>query len=178
VELLTSDDVILSEMRFLPSVATTVALLFVGLFALFALGIVHGGSRQVSTCPSPPPSVIQSPESPANTAGTGSQVETPGVYVSSSPNTPQVVAGHVQVTRANAGQTITVPRGTVIDVLLVNGPWSVPSGSGGLTPISAHVACNGDVQASFRADHSGNITSELKSLELGFRFELHILVNE
>jgi hypothetical protein len=169
----------IEEMRLALSVAGSAALLLVGIFALFTLGIVHGGNRHLSACPTPTQFPSQSPLAPGITGAAGMQLQTAqtGVpYVSPTP--PIVVAGHMTVRRENAGQTVTVPPGTVIDVLLVNGSWSTPTASGGLTPVSTQRSCNGDVRVTFRANHSGQITSEFDTFEVGYHFVFKVLVTE
>jgi len=164
-------------MRLALSVAGSAALLLVGFFALFTLGIVHGGNRHLSACPTPTPFPSQSPLAPGVTGAAGMQLQTAQTappYVSPAP--PIVVAGYMTVTRENAGQTVTVPPGTVIDVLLVNGPWSTPTASGGLTPLSTQRSCNGDVSVTFRAYHSGQITSEFDTFEVGYHLVFKVLV--
>ncbi len=176
-ELLASDGVILREMRLALSVAGSAALLLVGFFALFALGIVHAGNRPLSACPTPTPFPSQSRLAPGVTGAAGMQLQTAQTAPPYVPPTPPiVVAGHMTVTRENAGQTVTVPPGTVIDVVLVNGRWSTPTASGGLTPLSTQRSCNRDVSATFRAYHAGQITSEFDTFEVGYHFVLKVLV--
>jgi len=164
------------NMRLWISAAGT-ALLVVVLFTLITLGVIHPGPLGLSACPSASPTVSKSQLSGVGSAG-GQELQTPATYVSSSPTPPVIVGGHVTVTRANANQTVTVPAGTIIDLVLVNGPWTMPNSSAGLTQTSAEQGCSGDVRASFRALRSGTISSELISRQAGFHFRVIILVKE
>jgi hypothetical protein len=70
---------------------------------------------------------------------------------------PAAVDGRVSITAANAGQTIVVPAGTLIDVRLepVSGAvWTVPESSDphALPRLSASGPCDAVKTATFRAD--------------------------
>ena len=75
---------------------------------------------------------------------------------------PAVVNGRVSITAANAGQTIVVPAGTLIDVRLepISGAvWTVPESSDpqALPRLSASGPCDTVKTATFRADGDGRI---------------------
>jgi hypothetical protein len=106
------------------------------------------------------------------------QLQTPDVYrPKPSPTVPTALAGHVTVDETNAGQTISVPRGTTVEVVLSNGQWTIPEASSGLKRLSAAQTCNGDVKATFEATRSGTIASDLSSREASFHFKVSIRVN-
>lgn len=75
---------------------------------------------------------------------------------------PMLSGGHVQVTMENSRATISVPRGTIIDVDLTSGPWSSPVSSDPkmLPRLSSSSSCDGSVRASFRVQGSGWIEAE------------------
>ena len=77
--------------------------------------------------------------------------------------TPVPIAddGRVAVTDANNHQTITVPKGTMIDVNLSANGWTLPGSSDpALLPrISATSRCDTSVAATFAALGSGTITA-------------------
>jgi hypothetical protein len=66
------------------------------------------------------------------------------------------------VTMENSRTTISVPRGTIIDVDLTSGPWSAPVSSDPkvLPRVSFSSSCDGSVQASFRVQGSGWIEAQ------------------
>ena len=80
----------------------------------------------------------------------------------SKPPPPTPVDGRVSITAADAGQTIVVPAGTLIDVRLepVSGAiWTVPESSDpqALPRLSASGSCDAVKTATFRADGDGQI---------------------
>jgi hypothetical protein len=62
----------------------------------------------------------------------------------------------------NSRATISVPRGTIVDVDLTSGPWSTPVSSDPkmLPRLSTSSSCDGRVQASFRVQGSGWIEAQ------------------
>lgn len=91
---------------------------------------------------------------------------------------PVVVNGNVAVAFADSRSILTLPMGTVLDISLTSGPWSVPVSSDPkpLPLISSSTACDGSVKASFRVQGNGWIQAETHSSgngegapDLGFR---------
>jgi hypothetical protein len=70
--------------------------------------------------------------------------------------------GHVQVTIEKSRATISVPRGTIVDVDLTSGPWSAPvSFDPKILPrVSFSSSCDDSVQASFQVQGSGRIEAQ------------------
>jgi hypothetical protein len=69
---------------------------------------------------------------------------------------PVVSAGHILLTVADNRRTISVPVGTVVDIVLNGGSWSVPVSSNpqSLPRSSSASSCDG-VRASFRVQGNG-----------------------
>jgi hypothetical protein len=70
---------------------------------------------------------------------------------------PSLSGGHVLVTMENNRATISVPKGTIVDVDLTSGPWSGPISSDpkALPRLSLLSSCDGSVRASFQVQGSG-----------------------
>jgi hypothetical protein len=97
---------------------------------------------------------------------------------------PTVSGGHVRATLENSRATVSVPKGTIIDIgLTTSGPWNMPysSDSKALPLLSTSSSCDGSVRASFRAEGSGWIEAETNRGGGGkgvadFLFRLNVVV--
>jgi len=119
----------------------------------------------------------------AGPGGSGGVTCSPAPAASAIPTSshPSVVGGRLVLTEAAAGQTFTVPRGTIIEIDLVThkyGPWAIPDSSdpGHLPRLSGSAACDGTATATFRAESSGEITSVRGNQEVTERFTVFIVV--
>jgi hypothetical protein len=95
--------------------------------------------------------------------------------------TPVPINGRVLLTFDNHGQSITVPRGTIIEVALENfsyGPWSVPRSSDPKTlpRLTASSQCDPILRATFRALGNGAIEASRGNMELTQDFRVTIEV--
>ena len=124
--------------------------------------------------------LLTSCANPGGTVGTScSQGPTAQPVAASSSTT--VGSGRVVLTEAASGETVTVPRGTIIEVDLTThayGPWRVPTSSdpNHLPRLSGSAACDGTATASFRAEGSGDITAVRGNQEVTQRFVVSIVV--
>lgn len=150
-------------------------LLVVGMGAILACGCGAwrpGASANGGNCSQTPatggPPYTRAPGPPGSTGGsaavTPGQAPRPGPP-SSSPPAPVPAGGRVVVTAANSRQTVTVPRGTVVEVRLepTGGVrWNPPESSdrSALPRLGASGPCGPVQVATFRADGAGQISAE------------------
>lgn len=165
-------------MKWLGPAALTAAVLTVGTATVVITATSHGGQAGAVSCPTLKPKPSESRNAGLGSEA-GSQPQPIKPFLSQSPvPLPTVFKGQLTLTRASDQQTVIVPAGTIIDVVLTNGPWQLPVASGGLSRLSAYETCNYEAHARFRAAHSGTITAELEAGDSGHQFHVTVLVGQ
>jgi len=85
------------------------------------------------------------------------------------------------LTEANVNQDVSVPRGTIVEVVLENrtyGPWSIPQGSdsAAMPRVASSSRCVSPVIATFRADGSATIRAMRGNGEFSQDYKVSIRV--
>lgn len=163
-------------MRSLRSAALATGILVVAIGALIVTGMNHAAHPSQARCTSSPQA--SQDHTGGLFSGPGSEPQTPRPFVSRSPvPVPSVFNGHLALAWQNNDQTVSVSRGTIIDLTLTNGPWQLPTASSGLTRLSADETCDYAAQASFKAIDSGVITAERDSREAIYLYSVTVIVD-